>query len=150
MQITLDQLNSVDGGEYALYGALTRLTLRAFDNNGTVPMLAVLEIGGLPFALMVLDKVLPRHNQSVMDFKIKCYKRVPDDSKGSYPDSIDSALYCAANSVSKIVCDVKAKHGTFRAFKSRNREIAYQTKIFKELFCEGDEKVLTLDDIGVK
>lgn len=150
MQITLDQLNSVDS-EHALYGAITKLTLcGAFDNNGTVPMLAVLEIGGLPFALMVLDKVLPRHSQNVMDFKIKCFKRVPDDSKGRYPSDIDSALYFAANSVAKIVCHVKEKHGPLRAFKARNREIAYQTKIFKELFCDSDEKVLTLADIGVQ
>lgn len=31
---------------------------------------------------------------------------------------------------------------TLRAFGARNREIARQTRLFKELFCEGDEELL--------
>lgn len=145
MQITLDQLNSVDS-EHALYGAITKLTLRAFDNNGTVPMLAVLEIAGLPFALMVLDKVLKRDDANVMEFKKLCIKRFKTFSS-SVPSL--SAYMVASISCENVTLEVKEKHGPLRAFKARNREIAYQTKIFKELFCDGDEKVLTLADIGV-
>jgi hypothetical protein len=146
MQITLDQINSVDS-EHALYGAITKLTLRAFDNNGTLPMLAVLEVGGLPFALMMIDKVLKRDDANVMKFKELCIKRFKTSS--SYAPSL-SAYMVASISCENVTLKVKEKHGQLRAFKARNLEIAYQTKIFKELFCECDEKVLTLADIGVE
>ena len=145
MQITLEQLNSVDS-EHALYGAITKLTLRDFDDNGTVPMLAVLEVGGLPFALMVLDKVLRRDDDNVMEFKKLCVKGVQSCNHME----LDSAYYLAATSCEYITNGVRIMHGPLRAFKARNIEIAYQTKIFKELFCDGDEKVLTLADIGVE
>lgn len=143
MQITLDQLNSVDS-EHALYGAITKLTLRAFDNNGTVPMLAVLEIGGLLFALKLIDKIFPVYDERSVRFKELCGRKM------FFCSAAQSAYGVASLMCEHVTLEVKEKHGSLRAFKARNREIAYQTKIFKELFCDGDEKVLTLADIGVQ
>lgn len=143
MQITLEQLNSVDS-EHALYGAITKLTLCAFDNNGTVPMLAVLEIGGLPFALKLIDKIFPIYDVKIIKFKERCNRKMFSLSANL------SAYFIASKVCESVTLEVKEKHGPLRAFKARNREISYQTKMFKELFCEGDEKVLTLADIDVE
>lgn len=129
MLITLDQLNDVDRC-HALHGAVTRLTFRAFDNNGTVPMRDVLQFAGFPFSLMLVDKIMPSDDEMIIQFKYRC---------GGNKFNLFSAYSVASSACETLTLSVKEKHGSLRAFKARNKEIARQIKIFKELFCCDDE-----------
>ena len=136
MLINLDQLIEA-AGEITPHNPLYQITIRAFDNNGHVPMRVVLEIGGLPFALKVLGRVLPLSDDRVVEFKRRCEQGVLSRDDGSY-----SAWAVASAMCEYVTLTTKAKHGPLRAFKARNQEIARQTRLFKELFCAGDEELL--------
>ena len=138
MLVNLDQLIEA-AGEITPYNPLYQITIRAFDNNGHVPMRVVLEIGGLPFALRVLGRVLPWSDDRVVEFNRRC-------EQGVITPGV-THVTCSAWAVASAMCEhvtltTKAKYDPLRAFKARNREIARQTRLFKELFCAGDEELL--------
>lgn len=138
MLVNLDQLIEA-AEEITPHNPLYQITIRAFDNNGQVPMRVVSEIGGLPFALKVLGRVLPLGDKRVVEYNRRC-------ERGAITPGGTHVL-CSAWAVASAMCEhvtltTKAKHGPLRAFKARNREIARQTRLFKELFCAGDEELL--------
>lgn len=139
MLVNLDQL--IEAAEKITpHNPLYQIAIRAFDSNGHVPMRVVLEIGGLPFALKVLGCVLPLGDPRVVEFNRRC-------ERGVIPPGGTHISVCSAWAVASSMCEyvtltTKAKHGPLRAFKARNREIARQTRLFRELFCEGDEELL--------
>lgn len=59
MRITIDQLkDALRKHPCPLCDSDMKLTRIAFDNEGKIPMSAVLETGGLPLALLALDESL--------------------------------------------------------------------------------------------
>lgn len=135
MLVNLDQLIEA-AEEITPHNPLYQITIRSFDNNGYVPMRVVLEIGGLPFALAVADTALPPDNPALAEFKRRC-NRSP-----AFSEALFSAYSMSAVTCESVTLAAKERHGPLRAFKARNREISRQTRLFKELFCEGDEELL--------
>ena len=136
MLVNLDQLTEA-AEEITPHNPLYQITIRAFVNNGQVPMRVVLEIGGLSFALKVLGRVLPWSDDRVAEFKRRCERGAIPRNEGTY-----SAWAVASTLCEHVTLTTKEKHGPLCAFKARNREIARQTRLFKELFCGGAEELL--------
>ena len=122
MQITIDQLkDALRKHPCPQCDSDMKLTRIAFDNEGKIPMSAVLEIGGLPLALLALDESDPK----VIEFRTQCFRGV----------SGASTFAIASEVCESLTLSVEQRHGPLRAFKARNREIERQIRIFRRVLC---------------
>ena len=119
MQITIDQLkDALRKHPCPLCDSDMKLTRIAFDNEGKIPMSAVLETGGLPLALLALDESDPK----TIEFRTRCFPGVSGASTFAIASEVCESL-------------VQKYNSPLRAFKARNREIERQTRVFRRVFC---------------
>lgn len=141
------KVSLLKGVEGAFYGQVNRSTLirHVAAHKKALPMSVVLEMAGLPFALNALDRVVDRRDGRVLVFKAACSAKVPVELRehtAQLGRSAFSAYTAASISLELTVRNALEREGLTKAVRVRKREIARQTRLFKELFCAGDGGLL--------